>query len=684
MKKIFRNIFSAAALLMLTATAAFADGDGNNGVVAEKTVTDNGDGTYTLTLEAYATGEGTATTETVSQPLDIVLVLDMSGSMDNDFSDIKDYYPRPSQAYSYTDLRNKTYYYKHTDGVYYKLSRGYDSGGSSNPKNCYIYFTVNSTPHYLTTNGVSTTKVTYSRYDTKIWTGVLYENRNESRLDALKASVASFIDEVESKSTTSATHQIAIVTFADSGKSNNVSNGLSSNFSNLKSIVENLDADGGTYPGEAMEKANTILNSVSSDRKSSKLVVMFTDGVPAGSGWDPSNQFSANNKNEANKTIEKSKDIKSNKISYVLNEDGNYTAVGITVFSVGIFTNPFNDIVTYMDCVSSNYPEAESMDSKGTAADEQIYSFTASSAEALDEIFTSIARTATNGASSSQLNKENSDVRDFITPQFKLAEGQDVNKITVEFIPNEENTTSTTPVWLDAVPGATKGITAESGDKGADGVTPIIIKGYDFEANWVGAYKDGTAVRKWHKGGKLVINILIERDPEWEAAGVVTTNTEDSGVYYKDEKEADFKSTGINFPVPQTVNKEYAYLHIVKAGLGETESAIFDIMVGDSVINTVMVNGANPKASVKVDWLTDAAKARTIDSANPLTLADMVEFTVVERSDWSWNAPDPASITSELYEFNAAGSAEPYTFEFGSGLEKTSVAHDEESVVIKK
>lgn len=54
----------------------------------------------------------------------------------------------------------------------------------------------------------------------------------------------------------------------------------------MKSIVENLDADGGTYPGEAMEKANTILNSVSSDRKSSKLVVMFTDGVPAGGGWD--------------------------------------------------------------------------------------------------------------------------------------------------------------------------------------------------------------------------------------------------------------------------------------------------------------------------------------------------------------------------------------------------------------
>ena len=58
--------------------------DTADGIYADKRVTDNGNGTYTITMEAYTTGE--VKTETKTTPVDIVLVLDQSGSMNFSFS----------------------------------------------------------------------------------------------------------------------------------------------------------------------------------------------------------------------------------------------------------------------------------------------------------------------------------------------------------------------------------------------------------------------------------------------------------------------------------------------------------------------------------------------------------------------------------------------------------------------
>jgi len=56
-----------------------------NGLILNKTANANGDGTYTVKLEAYVTGKVTTTTTTTTVPCDIVLVLDMSNSMSQDF-----------------------------------------------------------------------------------------------------------------------------------------------------------------------------------------------------------------------------------------------------------------------------------------------------------------------------------------------------------------------------------------------------------------------------------------------------------------------------------------------------------------------------------------------------------------------------------------------------------------------
>lgn len=61
-----------------------------NGLVMSKTIKEGENGQFLLTLEAYATGSTTTTTST--KPVDIVLVLDVSGSMKDSISDKYDHY----------------------------------------------------------------------------------------------------------------------------------------------------------------------------------------------------------------------------------------------------------------------------------------------------------------------------------------------------------------------------------------------------------------------------------------------------------------------------------------------------------------------------------------------------------------------------------------------------------------
>ena len=94
-KKIFAALLSLAMVLtMLPSTAMAADGEttvGSSGVVTNKTATLTDDGTYTINLEAYATGSTTTVTTPVKSgvPLDIILVLDQSGSMSGDLRNLR-------------------------------------------------------------------------------------------------------------------------------------------------------------------------------------------------------------------------------------------------------------------------------------------------------------------------------------------------------------------------------------------------------------------------------------------------------------------------------------------------------------------------------------------------------------------------------------------------------------------
>lgn len=125
---------SGAALRRSPARAA-GDADpssdnGNNGMVVNKTSVYNEEtGAYDITLEAYATGSKVISTVTSDVPTDIVLVLDQSGSMGDNFSTTTSdswvsYGKRTNDANynnrmdSSNNKKNRNLYYKLSDGGY--------------------------------------------------------------------------------------------------------------------------------------------------------------------------------------------------------------------------------------------------------------------------------------------------------------------------------------------------------------------------------------------------------------------------------------------------------------------------------------------------------------------------------------------------------------------------------------
>lgn len=367
--------------------SAFADGEETykthsetNGVVMDKTVTHVSGDTYKVTLEQYVKGSVTPGKTT---PIDVVLVLDVSGSMGKGFGN-----GTVSYVPTYT-INAYNYYVKDTNGSYKQVSycltcEEYTDGCSGygwNHKQGNVY-----TPMTSATDTVDGHVQFYTSSDTKI--------------AALKSAVNSFIDIIARDNPTS---QIAIVKFAGN-KTDNVGNdtyrsgGYTHNYTQivknlttadaagaaaLKDAVSKLSAKGATAADYGLEKAINVFgdaDQVPTGRN--RVVIMFTDGEP-----NHSNGFDGS---VAKTAIENAQTLKSK--SY-----------GASVYTIGIFsgadvgtTLPDNDengqTNRYMHLVSSNYPNASSMSEPGTdgAVKKNGYYKVASDASSLGNVFTQL------------------------------------------------------------------------------------------------------------------------------------------------------------------------------------------------------------------------------------------------------------------------------------------------------
>lgn len=116
--------------------------NGNNGMAVNKTAVYNEEtGAYDITLEAYATGSKIISTVTSDVPTDIVLVLDQSGSMGDNFSTTTadswvSYGKRTNDANynnrmdSSNNKKNRNLYYKLSDGGYAEVRMDRSEAGT--------------------------------------------------------------------------------------------------------------------------------------------------------------------------------------------------------------------------------------------------------------------------------------------------------------------------------------------------------------------------------------------------------------------------------------------------------------------------------------------------------------------------------------------------------------------------
>lgn len=165
--------------------------NGNNGMAVNKTSVYNKDtGAYDITLEAYATGSKIISTVTSDVPTDVILVLDQSGSMGDNFStttsDSWVSYGKRTNDANYNNRMNgrkkkdRNLYYKLSDGGYAEVLMDRSEAGTvkkyteynGNNSDCYdssdtLYTEVNGqyvevSVSYTTNYGIRTYTYTYT------------------------------------------------------------------------------------------------------------------------------------------------------------------------------------------------------------------------------------------------------------------------------------------------------------------------------------------------------------------------------------------------------------------------------------------------------------------------------------------------------------------------------------------
>ena len=539
-------LLAAPAMPRLLRARALADDtkdNGNgNGVVLNKKADKLDNSTYKITMEAYATGA--STTQVSTEPVDIVLVLDVSGSMDELISD-KDY----KKVYD-LDTRKK-YYYKRDNGKYREVtwneeekSWGYNSllsWNSVEPKN--------------------------NENDNARDHKQFFEQVTPKKIDALKTAVNGFIDNVAKNSPNS---QIAIVKFAgdkrdEVGNDTYRENGYTYNYSQivrnlttvdangqttLKSYINSLRPAGATAADYGMEHAQTIITGAANTGRK-KVVIMFTDGEP-----NHDNGFSMK---VANSAIAASKSIKD---------------TGATVYTIGIFSGANGTPVTnlngvgetnkYMHLVSSNYKYATGMDEPGDAtypAGGKSYFLSAATTDDLNNIFQQISQEV--GGADVKLDS-NSYIQDTVTPYFDMPEGTDANAVKFYTMDCTGVDTNGELTFDESTKTEAAGVTYNF--VGSDGRT-LKVTNFDFSANWCGP-RDGT-----YGGKKLIIEFTVKvRDGFLGGNNVPPNVGETDGIYDGEGKNyGHFAPPTVNVPIPEiTITAEDKNVYLLQTPNSDT------------------------------------------------------------------------------------------------------------------
>ena len=549
-KRILASAFALGLTLsMLPSTALAApddevsvqaDGDANvEGLNMDKTVTLKNDGTYTINLEAYATGEVTITEEKV--PLDIVLVVDQSGSMADPFTYTEEQVRWEQYDGSYSQAYSSEVYHVCADGTYKVLNvtrewvwnrGGYNYTFSCSEPNCPFG------SHSNQCLGAGWLQRPNGLIGGADWGDQLFQrvvdSEETTRVLALQTTLRNFVSQVETDaSENNLNHKIAIVGFGSaSGYGNNTEiltvAGDNTSINNDDSIgvayydlddndyrsalvdcndgivddaIGALATNGATRTDLGMDMAKKVL-ATETDSTRKKVVIMFTDGVPTSS-----NTFDTGVAADA---IEYAHDMKDN--------DTDIYTVGIfddadasTLIS-GISGNGESaNANRFMHATSSNYPDATTWGRYGDPAATNYY-MTAGDAEQLNEVFDSIAQSVT-GSTSVTLT-EAAVMKDILEDGFILPSGIAANP--------SQYVTVQTAQWNGSYfkePGPASGLTVTADETNKT----VSVTGF--------SYKDHYCVEGIEGGEKLIVTIRGIQATEDAVTGTpVYTNAIGSGI----------------------------------------------------------------------------------------------------------------------------------------------------------
>ena len=623
-------LLPAAVLRRANAPMAVAALDGNNGgggnnnnnglVLSKKA--EQVEGGYKITMEAYATGQSSTTVST--KPADIVLVLDMSGSMEwclgcgksiknsNQKHEVAVYTP------VYAVNTSQSYYIQDGDG-YVKVEHcagnhtlSWDRHAESwLPTSLNEYGSAHA--NYLETHAVIMPKT--SADDTaanrvQFYTRTTNQEPCTPRIDALKSAVSGFIDNVGRLSPDS---QIALVKFAGNkknavGNDTYTSGGYTYNYSQivknltkvqgneqtLKNAVNALSPAGATRADYGMQHAQSIIAGDKTNHN--KVVVMFTDGTPTnGSDY---------NETVANRAIEASKSIK---------------GANATVYTIGVFdgangdpTKPLNTLDNtnkYMHLVSSNYKNATDMDTPGDATYPEggkSYYLSAANQGQLENIFQQISQET--GGSSVQYGTETV-IKDIVTPYFTMP----TNTTDIKLFTADSDGSATswkTPVSFNG------SVTIQD--------NTVSVSGFSFKDNWCGNHTGASGGTTFHDGKKLIIEFTVSPRAGFLGGNGVPTNGANSGVYHDNKLVGEFPIPTVNVPIqPVAVRAQdknvYLLGTVTEDQLKDGASATCN---GVNLLNTSEYTGAN---AWKADYVEITTTVTPKGSTN-LTADD--EYTI--------------------------------------------------------
>lgn len=382
--------FVAAAAMALTmvvapvgAGATYAEGTtSDSGLNLDKSVELQSDGTYKITLKSYGTGQYSTIKDPIGTPLDIVLVLDQSGSMDDTVNGVKKIDSLKAAVTNFvTSISNNAKGFK--EAKHRIAIVGYASNK---------------------TDGKSSHGTVSSGSSDKYWvnTGLF-----------INGKLKNYAGNSDNTSLTSTDYKNSLV---------NVNDDNGNITSSISTAISNIATSGATRTQIGMQMANEVFsnNPIESGSNRKRIVVVFTDGEPGQSSYEKGVAGSA--VNEAYKT----------KNTY-----------GATVYSVGFYKDATDNVTNFMNYISSNYPKAEYKDVKywwgtrtefveGTKAPNAKYYMQASNQEELSKIFNNIYTDIEKPTTSVKLDA-NAVTRDIITDKLNISDNTAVTAYTEDY-----------------------------------------------------------------------------------------------------------------------------------------------------------------------------------------------------------------------------------------------------------